>query len=119
MLVITRGFRDALRIATQARPRLFDRHIVLPEMLYERVIEAVERVGAHGETVLGLDGPALKAQLQSAFAAGLRSCAIVFLHGYRYVHHEVAAASIAGLSPIAASFLERAFIAYSNISLEW
>ncbi len=50
VLVITRGFRDALRIATQARPRLFDRRIVLPELLYERVIEAVERVGAHGET---------------------------------------------------------------------
>jgi 5-oxoprolinase (ATP-hydrolysing) len=95
LLVITRGFRDALRIATQARPRLFDRHIVLPEMLYERVIEAVERVGAHGETVLGLDAAALEAQLQSAFADGLRSCAIVFLHGYRYVHHELAAANIA------------------------
>src|ERR1700734_1633364 len=96
VLVITRGFRDALRIATQARPRLFDRHIVLPEMLYERVIEADERVGAHGETVLALDAQALEAQLQSAFADGIRSCAIVFLHGYRYVHHELAAASIAG-----------------------
>ncbi len=95
LLVITRGFRDALRIATQARPRLFDRHIVLPEMLYERVIEAVERVGAHGETVQALDAAALEAQLRSAFADGFRSCAIVFLHGYRYVHHEVAAAGIA------------------------
>jgi 5-oxoprolinase (ATP-hydrolysing) len=95
LLVITRGFRDALRIATQARPRLFDRHIVLPEMLYERVIEALERVGAHGETILGLDEAALAAQLQRAFADGFRSCAIVFLHGYRFVHHEVAAASIA------------------------
>jgi 5-oxoprolinase (ATP-hydrolysing) len=95
LLVITRGFRDALRIATQARPRLFDRHIVLPEMLYERVIEAVERVGAHGETVQDLDAAALEAQLQRAFADGFRSCAIVFLHGYRYVHHEVAAAGIA------------------------
>ena len=59
LLVITRGFRDALRIATQARPRLFDRHIVLPEMLYERVIEATERVGAHGETLQPLDAAAL------------------------------------------------------------
>ncbi|HEX3395177.1 MAG TPA: hydantoinase B/oxoprolinase family protein [Steroidobacteraceae bacterium] len=95
LLVITRGFRDALRIATQARPRLFDRHIVLPELLYERVIEAAERVGAHGETIQALDAPALKAQLQTAYGEGLRSCAIVFMHGYRYVHHEVAAASIA------------------------
>jgi len=95
LLVITRGFRDALRIATQARPRLFDRQIVRPEMLYERVIEATERVGAHGETVQGLDAAALEAQLTSAFMDGLRSCAIVFLHGYRYVHHEIAAADIA------------------------
>jgi 5-oxoprolinase (ATP-hydrolysing) len=95
VLVITRGFRDALKIATQARPRLFDRHIVLPEALYERVIEAHERVGAHGETIQDLDAPALAAQLQDAYADGLRSCAIVFLHGYRYVHHELAAESIA------------------------
>jgi 5-oxoprolinase (ATP-hydrolysing) len=95
VLVITRGFRDALRIATQARPRLFDRHIVLPEMLYERVIEATERVGAHGEVIHSLDASALAAQLHHAYAEGLRSCAIVFMHGYRYVHHELAAASIA------------------------
>ena len=95
LLVITRGFRDALRIATQARPRLFDRHIVLPEMLYERVIEAAERVGAHGETIEALDAAALTIQLQDAYDAGLRSCAIVFLHGYRYVQHELAAAGIA------------------------
>src|ERR1700730_17964799 len=70
VLVITRGFRDALRIATQARPRLFDRHIVLPEMLYDRVIEAAERVGAHGEIVQPLDEAELGARLQAAFADG-------------------------------------------------
>jgi 5-oxoprolinase (ATP-hydrolysing) len=95
LLVITRGFRDALRIATQARPRLFDRHIVLPEMLYERVIEANERVGAHGETIQHLDESTLRAGMLQAFDDGFRSCAIVFLHGYRYVQHELAAASIA------------------------
>jgi 5-oxoprolinase (ATP-hydrolysing) len=95
VLVITKGFRDALRIATQARPRLFDRRIVLPEMLYERVIEAQERMAAHGEIILGLDAAPLSAQLRQAYADGLRSCAIVFLHGYRYVHHELAAASLA------------------------
>ena len=63
VLVITRGFRDALRIATQARPRLFDRHIVLPELLYERVVEAAERVGARGETIEPLDESALAADL--------------------------------------------------------
>ncbi len=95
VLVVTRGFRDALRIATQARPRLFDRRIVLPELLYERVIEAAERVSARGEVIEPLDESALRAGLQGAFADGLRSCAIVFLHGYRYVQHERAAEEIA------------------------
>src|ERR1700731_975081 len=95
VLVITRGFRDALRIATQARPRLFDRHIVLPEMLYERVIEAGERMSARGATLEPLDEAELGARLQAAFAAGLRSCAIVFMHGYRYVRHERPAEDIA------------------------
>ncbi len=95
VLVITRGFRDALRIGTQARPRIFDRHIVLPKMLYERVIEADERIGAHGERVQALDTRMLRADLASAFAVGLRSCAIVFLHGYRHPAHEMAAAMLA------------------------
>ena len=51
VLFITRGFRDALRIAYQNRPRIFDRHIVLPEMLYSKVVEVEERVGARGEVV--------------------------------------------------------------------
>src|SRR5262245_5888391 len=54
-LLITRGFGDALRIAYQNRPKLFVRHIVLPTLLYERVIEIDERIGAHGETVRRLD----------------------------------------------------------------
>jgi 5-oxoprolinase (ATP-hydrolysing) len=95
VLVITRGFRDALRIATQARPRLFDRHIVLPELLYERVIEAAERMGAHGELIEPLDQAALQVELQVAFDEGLRACAIVFMHGYRYMDHERAAEGIA------------------------
>ena len=54
LLVTTRGFRDALRIAYQNRPRLFDRHIVLPELLYSAVVEAEERMGARGELVTPL-----------------------------------------------------------------
>src|ERR1700734_2145002 len=95
LLVITRGFRDALRIATQARPRLFDRRIVLPELLYERVIEATERVGARGEIIEPLDESALERELQAAFADGLRACAIVFLHGYRHMEHELAGEAVA------------------------
>ncbi|NRF70662.1 hydantoinase B/oxoprolinase family protein [Aquincola sp. S2] len=106
LLVTSRGFRDALRIAYQARPRLFDRHIVLPELLYEQVIEADERVGARGELVQPLDEPALKRSLQQAYANGVRACAIVFMHGYRYTAHEQAAARLAreiGFTQVSAS----------------
>ena len=95
LLVTTQGFRDALRIAYQNRPRLFDRRIVLPELLYARVIEAHERMGAHGELVQALDVDSLRKQLQDAFDAGLRSVAIVFMHGYRYIDHEVQAKELA------------------------
>ena len=95
LLVTTQGFRDALRIAYQNRPRLFDRRIVLPELLYARVIEAKERMGAHGELVQALDVESLRKQLQDAFDAGLRSVAIVFMHGYRYTDHEVQAKELA------------------------
>ena len=95
LLVITRGFKDALRIGYQERPRIFDRHIVLPELLYTRVIEAAERIGAHGEVVLPLDEMHLRERLWAAFDAGLRSVAIVFMHGYRYPAHELAAERLA------------------------
>ncbi|MDH5343519.1 MAG: 5-oxoprolinase, partial [Betaproteobacteria bacterium] len=95
VLVITRGYGDALRIAYQARPRLFDRHIVLPDLLYERVIEADERMDAQGAEVVALNEAALRVELKAAFDAGIRACAIVFMHGYRYDAHERAAAEIA------------------------
>ena len=72
LLVISHGFRDALRIAYQNRPRLFDRHIVLPELLYSNVIEAQERISAHGEIVQRLDETALEKDLVVQYAAGLR-----------------------------------------------
>ncbi len=95
LLVTTAGFRDALRIAYQNRPRLFDRQIVLPELLYERVIEAQERMGAHGEVVQVLEEEHLRERLWAAYDAGLRSVAIVFMHGYRYTEHEKTAARLA------------------------
>src|SRR5574343_1681505 len=76
LLVTTRGFRDALRIAYQNRPRLFDRHIQLPELLYTEVIEACERVGAHGDVLQALDEPSLRGDLLAAYSKGLRSVAI-------------------------------------------
>jgi 5-oxoprolinase (ATP-hydrolysing) len=95
LLLVTRGFRDALRIAYQNRPRLFDRHIVLPELLYREVVEVEERMGAHGDVVLPLNAAAAHAALQDAYDSGLRSVAIVFMHGYRYGAHEAAVAQIA------------------------
>src|SRR5512145_2555235 len=95
LLVTTRGFRDALRIAYQNRPRLFDRHIVLPELLYSEVIEAHERVGAHGDVIDPLERDHLRHALQDADGRGLRSVAIVFMHGYRYTAHEQAARDLA------------------------
>jgi 5-oxoprolinase (ATP-hydrolysing) len=95
LLVTTQGFRDALRIAYQNRPRLFDRNIVLPELLYSSVIEARERVAAQGEVIEALDETMLRKDLQVAFQRGLRSVAIVFMHGYRFTAHEQAAKRIA------------------------
>ncbi len=97
LLVTTAGFADALRIAYQNRPRLFDRQIVLPELLYQAVVQAHERMGAHGEVVQALNQVHLRAQLQTQFDAGLRSVAIVFMHGYRFTEHEQAAARLAAL----------------------
>src|SRR4051812_26614381 len=95
LLVTTRGFRDALCIAYQNRPRLFDRHVVLPELLYSSVIEANERVGAQGEVIEKLDEAHLGEELRKAHAAGLRTVAVVFMHGWRFTEHEKAAARLA------------------------
>ena len=94
-LFITRGFRDALRIAYQNRPRIFDRHIVLPEMLYSEVVEVEERIAARGEVLVPLDEARARADLQAVFARGIRSIAIVFMHGYRYTQHEARVAELA------------------------
>ena len=95
LLAITRGFGDALRIGYQARPRLFDRAIILPEPLYDRVVEIEERVTAEGEVLRPLDEARTRADLQAAFDAGYRAIAIVLMHGYRHTAHESAAAAIA------------------------
>jgi 5-oxoprolinase (ATP-hydrolysing) len=88
LLIITKGFGDALRIGYQNRPDIFARHIVLPEMLYEQVIEAEERYSAQGEELIPLNTQALIPQLQAAYDSGIRACAIVLMHGYRYPKNE-------------------------------
>ena len=94
-LFITRGFRDALRIGYQNRPRLFERHIVLPELLYAAVFEVDERLDARGGVVLPLDVDATRRALQDAFAQGFRACAIVLMHAYREPVHEREVARLA------------------------
>jgi 5-oxoprolinase (ATP-hydrolysing) len=106
-LAITAGFADQLRIAYQNRPKLFTRRIVLPELLYERVIEVPERVTAQGETLTPLDEGTTRKALQEAYGAGIRSLAIVLMHGYRYPAHERRVADIAraiGFTQISVSY---------------
>ena len=88
LLVITRGFRDQLRIGYQARPDLFALDIELPEMLYREVLEVDERIDAHGNVLRGLDEQHARAQLQQYHDDGFRCVAIVLMHGYRYHQHE-------------------------------
>ena len=95
LLVINEGFHDALRIGYQNRPHLFELNIQLPEMLYERVLEVTGRYTAHGEERAPLDLDGARAGLQAAFDAGIRACAIVFMHGYRFPAHEKAVAEAA------------------------
>ena len=106
VLFITRGFRDQLRIGYQNRPRLFDRHIVLPELLYSRVEEVSERVTAHGDVLVPLDEADVRQRLQTIFDAGLRAVAIVLMHAYRFSDHERRVAAIArdvGFTQVSAS----------------
>jgi 5-oxoprolinase (ATP-hydrolysing) len=94
-LVITRGFGDALRIAYQNRPRIFDRHIVLPELLYDRVIEIDERLAANGSVVRDPDLDHLGSELSAAYADGIRSVAVVCLHSHVNPDHEQAIGKLA------------------------
>src|SRR5690606_9803846 len=94
-LVITEGFGDLLRIGYQTRPRLFDLNIRRPDLLYERVIEAGERLDAEGTALVPLDEVRLRADLQAAHAAGIRAVAIAFLHAWLNPAHEARAAAIA------------------------
>ncbi|HEY9332858.1 MAG TPA: hydantoinase B/oxoprolinase family protein, partial [Kribbella sp.] len=95
LLVITKGFRDALRIAYQNRPKIFARQIVLPELVYSQVIEADERVSADGKVLVPLDERAVTQDLRRAYDGGLRSVAVVCMHGYRYSRHEATIGDIA------------------------
>ncbi len=95
LLVTTHGFADALRIGYQARPEIFALEIELPEMLYCDVLEVDERIDAQGNVVTPLDEEHVREGLQAAYAIGLRSVAVLFMHGYRYREHEQRVAAVA------------------------
>ncbi len=94
-LFITRGFRDALEIGYQARPHIFAKEIIKPELLYERVHEISERVRADGTVEITLDEAGARSEMQSAWDEGIRSIAIVLMHAYAYPAHEKALKTIA------------------------
>jgi 5-oxoprolinase (ATP-hydrolysing) len=94
-LLITKGFRDALKIGYQARPNIFAKKIVKPEMLFERVVEVDERVRADGAVEQTPDIAAVRGELEQIKAAGIRAVAIVLMHAYRFPAHEKAIAALA------------------------
>ncbi|MER9435163.1 hydantoinase B/oxoprolinase family protein [Mesorhizobium sp. M0618] len=94
LLLITKGFRDALKIAYQARPDIFAKEIILPEQLYERVIEINERVRADGRVEQLLDIAACRPAIEQARADGIDAVAIVFMHAWKYPDHEKAVAKV-------------------------
>jgi 5-oxoprolinase (ATP-hydrolysing) len=106
LLLITKGFRDALRIAYQARPDIFAKEIVLPEQLYERVVEVDERVRADGTVEMAFDAEHIRDAVSQARADGIDAVAIVFMHAWKYPQHEEMAASLceeSGFSQISVS----------------
>ena len=94
-LIITKGFRDALRVGYQARPDIFAKQIILPELLYDRVIEIDERVRADGTIEAAPDAAAIRTALQDLRDDGYQALAIVFMHAWKFPEHEKTAARIA------------------------
>ena len=95
VLVTTHGFRDALKIGYQARPKIFARHIIKPQVLFERVVEVSERVRADGTIEQTPDLDAIRPELERARADGIEAVAIVFMHAYRFPAHEQRVAALA------------------------
>jgi len=95
LLLVNRGFADMLRIGNQARPRLFDLDVRLPELLHERVAEIGGRVAVDGTEIERLDEEAARAALRAAHADGIRAVAIVLMHAWAHPAHELRLGEIA------------------------
>jgi 5-oxoprolinase (ATP-hydrolysing) len=107
LLLITRGFRDALKIGYQARPKIFARHIIKPDMLFERVVEIDERVRADGTVEKEPDLVAARSELEKAKIDGIQAVAIVLMHAYRFPEHEKRLAKVArdiGFAQVSVSY---------------
>lgn len=106
VFITTSGFKDSLRIGYQNRPRLFDLDIKLPTQLYKEVLEVDERLSADGQVLSSLNERAVRDGLTTFFESGYRSCAVAFMHGYRFPEHEILVAKIAkevGFTQVSAS----------------
>ncbi len=95
LLLVNRGFADMLRIGNQARPRLFDLDVTLPELLHERVAEIGGRVAVDGTEIGALDEAAAREALKAGFADGIRAVAIVMMHAWAHPAHEIRLGEIA------------------------
>ncbi|XP_041823579.1 5-oxoprolinase [Melanotaenia boesemani] len=116
-LLVTKGFKDLLHIGTQARPKLFDLEVAVPDVLYEEVIEVDERVvlkqddcelpGNHPKRLVTgktwdtlevwkeLDLEKVEKDLRGVLSRGITSLAVLLLHSYTWSVHEEAVGSLA------------------------
>ena len=94
--VTTFGFKDALHIGYQDRPKLFALDIQKREPLFEVACEINERLSNDGKVLQGVDDAEVREKLKELYDQGIESLAICFLHGYRFPQHEQLVAEIAG-----------------------
>ncbi|MFN9336701.1 MAG: hydantoinase/oxoprolinase family protein, partial [Alphaproteobacteria bacterium] len=95
LLLVNRGFADLLRIGNQARPRLFDLDVRLPELLHERAVEIGGRVAVDGTELEALDEAGARDALRAAYQEGLRAVAILMMHAWAHPAHEERLGAIA------------------------
>lgn len=104
-LITTKGFRDALVIGRQTRPRLYDLEpqrepSLVPQGLR---LEADERLDYRGEVLRKLDPAEVERLLDRAQRAGAESLAVCFLFSFLNSDHERAVAKAARRRGLAVS----------------
>ncbi len=89
-MVTTKGFRDVLAIAHQARPSIYDQHQRRPEPLIDRaaIVEATQRMDADGNSVVDLDETALRDSVEQLRDLDLDIIVVSFLNAYVNPAHE-------------------------------